>query len=371
MFGRVRGYHRTTVDLRDRPRQGCAGILIVSPALFVGAVALLGGVGHGTAHDLCVMLVGVLVAVAPTASLRRRSIRAGVSVDGGGLTEWYPLGFRRRTRWNRVDAVQATDFGIEILSGKRRVRIGPPLASWRTLAQRAAYETGVLTNESSSAATESPSAPVDMAVDPETVAAWLGIPQDGVLRCRPNFTGAAKAAVVSAAIAVFVVELIYWDYSLMGVLTSFFTTAVLGGSFFFFCTPLGRWCFAQLGGVDLNCKPGGIEQIGQDVFYHGEPTARGGYLNTWVHAWSGIRSVVRRGLFWYVNTTDGGFHIPVGLSNQDRLLHAIRQAIELRRSRLSLPRMTDNLTDAALSRAAAEPFPQERSLSLHTDDEGP
>ncbi|MBI5831661.1 MAG: hypothetical protein HZB16_05025 [Armatimonadetes bacterium] len=80
------------------------------------------------------------------------------------------------------------------------------------------------------------------------------------------------------------------------------------------------------------------------------------------YAWGGLKSLRRIGVFWVVTSTDGDLWLPPGLAHRERLLHAIRQAIEARQAGFSLPRMSGEVPAAALSRAALS-VDAERGLS--------
>jgi hypothetical protein len=87
------------------------------------------------------------------------------------------------------------------------------------------------------------------------------------------------------------------------------------------------------------------------------------------YAWGSLRQLDQREGHWIIQTVDGDLRLPPSMGGKEKLLEAVRNAIEARGRGLALPRLSADVPEAALSRAGAGAVDVERGLS-HVDDNG-
>ncbi|MBI5831655.1 MAG: hypothetical protein HZB16_04995 [Armatimonadetes bacterium] len=277
-------------------------------------------------------------------SVIRGSLRAGIRADDEGLTECYPLGFRRRVLWADFTSAEVTDHRAVLHHPRGKVVLEPPLADWSRLAERAQRHLGA----------SAPRLADDdvVALPPEEVALWLGIRHEGALVCTSGFHRWRHwwpwLLLASLALLRLPEGYLFWSV-FMAYMVMPLTIAASGA---------GLW---SVGGRrrdrrvrEVRATPASLD-VRSEAGWH-------------TYAWGGLRSVSKRGLFWVVATTDGDLWLPPRLVGGERLLHAIREAIKARRQGFELPRLTGDVPEAALSRAELR-VETERALSVAEADE--
>ena len=281
-------------------------------------VVLLMALTHGAAQwgmAMAALLVAATYLSFP--SLVRGAARAGITTDDEGLTEWYPLFYRRRLRWADITEVVASDFRAVLTHPRGHVVLEPPLADWAQIAGRAQRHLG-----------EEPTAQAHeedvLALPPEEVATWLGIERDGELRCESRFHRRWLWWLVMPFIAVGV-----------ALFTSLFLVvlALVYGS-----------GLAAVSGRRRDRRVHEVRATATSLELRSDEGWR-------TVAWGSIKELRKVGLFQVVHTTDGDLWLPPRLTNAERLLAAIGHAIEARRQGWALPRAAGDVPESALSRA--------------------
>jgi hypothetical protein len=311
-------------------RRGCGGVvclyLLFGVTVAVG-VALLPTAGPAWAAIFFsgLLLLSVLPWVLGRSFLRG-SLCAGVRIDSRGLRVCYPLGFGRRYGWDEIEDVLVDDNGASVLTSGGQVPLSGELSDWMHLVgqcQRALGRT--VTRELDR----------DAVVDlpPEEVARWLGVADDGALTCAsPHHRH--MPLYVALVVVLGVVHPALGALSLIG----------LG------CA--GYFGAARRRGRRIS----EVRATPTDLDVHTDTGWR-------KYPWGGLQRLARRGVFWVVSTVDGDLWLPPRLRNERTLLEAIRYAIEARRRGFALPRMSADVSEAALSRADAGVVDVERGLS--------
>jgi len=149
---------------------GCARFGMGCGMLFAAQiVVLLVVLMTGTTAEWLVLTVSLIMLAAYIAlpSIVRGSARAGITTDDEGLTEWYPLFFRRRVRWADITEAQVREHGATLHHPRYQVALAPPLADWAQIAARAQRHLG------QSPTVESHEDDV-LALPPQEVAAYAG-----------------------------------------------------------------------------------------------------------------------------------------------------------------------------------------------------
>ncbi len=274
-----------------------------------------------------VMVPLVIVTLVGLPPVFRGTLRSGVAVDDDGLTEHYPLGWRRRLPWSQVTELGQSPDSATLLAGTRRLTLDAGLCDWRALAERCREQLEPGAGP----------APEAASVAPDEVAEWLGLsPGEEFVSRVP-----ARAAVVGSLWLVALVVGLAWP-------------AVHGGHPYW--GPLltiailswrpGRWrrsvreARADAQGLRFRV-PSGWRDVGWDDLLEVRDNSEPRVVQT------------RRGEFWLTSDLPG----------RDRLLAAMRRAIEAREHGAALPRLAASAPDAALSRVTDTPPDAERGLS--------
>ncbi len=289
---------------------------------------------------------GVLMAMlAGTAAMLRvmhGSLRTGVSTDSEGFREHFWLGRRRRVRWADITAVEQSDDGAVVRHLGGELKLEPPLADWAQLAAMAQrHLNGERVDDEQDDEVR--------ALPPEEVAAWLGIERDGELTDRSRFRAWAKRGLAAWLVA----------------LVACFQAHLIGPAVLLEITGLVAITASGMQGV-LGRRRGASRGISQIRATADCLEVRG--TEGWrSYAWGGIKSLRRVGVFWVATTTEGDLWLPPDLRCRERLLAAMRGAIDARRQGFTLPRLTGDVPAAALSPAVLR-VDAERGLSASTEE---
>jgi hypothetical protein len=254
----------------------------------------------------------------------------GLYVNSRGLRLWHGLHFGPLYRWDDIQDVIIKDTGATVRTCTGDLQLGCDLDDWLYLAGECQRAMGRDEME-----LESDAAPD---VSPEEVAQWLGVSADGALRCRSWYWRFFQA--------------LFW-----GLVLLLLWYGVRHAAYIFW----PQWMFnAFLYLCILRMRRG--RRIAEIRATPTELDVRtdSGWRK---YAWHGLRRLVHRKQFWVVSTADGDLWLPPWLSNRETLLAAIRQAIDARQRGFALPRMSADVSQAALSRAGAGEVSVERGLS--------
>jgi hypothetical protein len=263
---------------------------------------------------------------------RRNSLCAGFRVEERGLRACYPLGFGRLYRWDEMEGVVIDEDGATIRTSRGSVRLRGDLSDWLRVAglcQRALGQT-VSRELDHDAVVDLPA---------EEVASWLGVSLDGSLRCTSLYHRRFYAYQLGSTL-VYLLGLYLWN---LGLLAASVIGMLLTGY-----NRASRKRGARIS--EVRASPTDLD-VRSDTGWHKYP-------------WGGLLRLVPRGRFWVVSTVDGDLWLPPGLKHGKTLLAAIRQAIEARQRGFALPRMSADVSQAALSRAEAGAMDAERGLSV-------
>ncbi|MBI5831654.1 MAG: hypothetical protein HZB16_04990 [Armatimonadetes bacterium] len=306
---------------------GCGALFSMQVVVFL--LIALAGTGTGASWLMPVLVAAMVAAYLAVPSLIRGAARAGITTDDEGVTEWYPLFFRRRVRWADLTMVEASDFRAVLAHPRGRVVLEPPLADWAQLAGRAQRQMGC-----------EPTIELHeddvLTLPPDEVAAWLGIARDGELSCVSRFHR----------------RWVWWLVAPLLVIGLMFASSL------FFIAFVGLYAsgLAAVTGRRRDRRVHEIRASANSLDVRSDAGWR-------TLSWGGIKDLTKTGLFWVVHTVDGDVWLPPRLSNVDPLLHAIRGAIEARRQGWALPRAVGDVPESALSRAELR-VETERGLSV-------
>ncbi len=275
-----------------------------------------------------------------------RSRRVAITADAKGCTEWLWLGWRR-TRWDEVSGVEVSDDSARIVTARGTVEFGPGLNNWLELAESARAAAGL------PAAGELPDD--TMRIPPEEVAGWLGIEPDEALECRSDHLerqmGLLRGFLLAEAGVMAALTLYHWSVFPSLARSTLVTLAMVCGLACLMPRPLRRSKASEQQVEAVRATADALEV--QD--------ARGRWRR---FAWGSLRRLTPFGRFQVLSTPEGDVALPPRLTNADRLLGAIEQAIAARRRGLALPRMTgEGVPEGAISRASEVEVAVERGLS--------
>lgn len=244
-----------------------------------------------------------------------------VSTDAEGWREWrWPCVVRRR-RWDELLAVEAD----RLVTARGPLVVPPQLRHAEELLARGRAALG--------ATDERDDVPVDIA--PDQVAAWLGLPPDGLLVCDNPLAGvvAPRAVRLGCPVALggCALALVLWRPVLLGWLVTY--VGLVAG--------VVRWGTPAETAREVRASPDWL-----DV------RLPGGWRRL---AWGSLRALSGdEGSLWLLRTTQGDVRIPWRLRQTEPLLHAVRQALEARAQGLELPRLSGDVPETALSRATLD-----------------
>jgi hypothetical protein len=269
-------------------------------------------------------------------STMRGALRAGVSVDAAGFTEWYPLGFRLRHRWDRVRDVVLRDGEAIVLVGNRWVPLAPPLAGWREIAARAQH----------ALAPEEAAPEPGALVHPSEVMLWLGARRELVCAAPARWWRPLALAVLVglAALPFAALEVRTGELSLVLALLNAAALAVLSAT--------GGLAFIN-GPADRRVSR--VHATGDGI----DAQSDAGWRR---YGWGALAALRREGLCWVVETTDGDLWLPPDLRGRPELLAALETALAARDRGQILPPAEAEVPATALSRASGEAS-DERGLS--------
>lgn len=317
-------FHREGLGAGWRQRgaasHGCARAFLLPVGL--GAVlgltgALLGPWGAG------------LATLALLPSVLRGRLRAGVRSDARGLRECYPLGLGRRLDWDALVGVDLREDGATVHGPGRDIELAPPLADWLLLATQCARAAGVV--DGGAAVLELP---------PGEVATWLHLPADGELVCRSRHHRLHGWRLLAGWTCVSLVGLSLGPVLALPLLLA----AVVG------------WWFGGRLGRRRGQRVDEVRATGTELEVHSDT----GWHR---YAWGGLRQLTTLYEFRVVSTPDGDLWLPPDLTDRDRLLFAMRQAIDARQQGQALPRLTAGVPETALSLARSGTTEADRGLS--------
>jgi hypothetical protein len=274
----------------------------------------------------------------------------GVHVNAHGLLVLHTFRLGRRMAWDEFREVVVDEHGLTLLTRRGELKLGYKLTDWAHLAARCRREMGKSEDHDSDR-----DAVVD--VSPEEVARWLGVAADGALVCRSPYFRRMKIGYILFCSAL-------WCLTIAAALA---------------LVTLGDWGVAAV----LQVVPALFTLEHYAIWTAGRsrrirevratPTELDVRFDTgWRrYAWGGIYSFVPRGLYWMVSTVEGDLLLPPFVNRGRTLLEAMREAIDARQRGFALPRMSADIPDAALSRAASAEVTIERGLSRAEDGEQP
>ncbi len=274
------------------------------------------------------------------------SRRVAITADAQGCTEWIWPWRRRWIRWAEVTGIEVSDESARIVSVRGTLELDPRVGNWLELAERARVAAGL--------SVETEAADAAWCVPREEVAAWLGIEVDEALDCRSDHLRRQRRlarwlmvgnASLLASMGLYAMSLVK-EFKPLLLLPSLVMLALV------WLIPLLR----HLGASDQR-----IEAVRATADALEVQDARGGWRR---FAWGSLRRLTPFGRHQVVSTPEGDIMLPPRLTNADRLLGAIEQAIAARRRGLSLPRMTgEGVPEGAISRASEVEVAVERGLS--------
>jgi hypothetical protein len=315
----------------EAPSQRGLGAGCALPALAtVAAVALMATLA--AKYPLLTSLVYLLVAASGVMApaLHRGPQRTGIAVDQHGLRECYRWRWGRRVRWDQIRSVALRPDGATVQTARGPIELDDRLDDWQAIAGRCFQALG-------SEMPPSLDREDTVEVPAGEVVQWLGVADDEILSCVSNYHQRFHGYVRLAFIGLFLLVLAMAPVLSRPLLLTMLVLTMLLLPSMLLLTSAGpgraqRLHEVRAGGAELDVR-----------------TAAGWRRQ----AWSGLRSLARRGQFWVVETADGELWLPPELTNLELLLHAIRQAIDARSQGLVLPRMTADVPAAALSLSAA------------------
>ncbi|MBI5835156.1 MAG: hypothetical protein HZB16_22860 [Armatimonadetes bacterium] len=332
--GKRRFYEQAPTPNAARVLGGC-GLLTVATI----AMAVIASIGSGWLAALAAgVILAPLLAVVP--SLLRGGTRAGVSIDDELLIEWYPLGWRRATPLATIERVGITDQGAMVYTSGRNIPLEPPLCDWLRVACACRLAIGA----------EVPASYLEdaaLSLPTEEVEQWLGIERGGTLQLSSSFHRRAYPILQGLLVGSGLLSLLLTNINGMMALPAAAIFALSARA------PRGR---------------------GRRVL---EIQARGAELDVLTdegwrrYAWGSFLSLGQRGLFWVIGTPQGDIWLPPGLPQLERLLRAVQSSIEARKRGWSMPRMTADVSEAAISLVREQSSEVERGISPVAQAEPP
>lgn len=301
------------------------------------AVVFAFGLAAGGCSALVSLATALLLLLGFRGAAWRGSLCAGVGVGPHGLRVCYPLGFGRRYAWSELTDVVVEERGATLRSTRGDIEIRSNMQDWLHLVGRCQRALGRPVSR-----VLDDGAVVELA--PETVAKWLGVDADGALVCTRSHRAEMIAVGVAALMFAVLARLLHMPWWAWPVLTG--ECAVLPYAF--------TWRLRRREAREVRATTTALDVR----------TASGWRR----YPWGGLHRVVRHSAFWVVHTVDGDLCLPKELSHVQTLLGAIRNAIHARHRGYALPRMGEDVPDAALSRAVAGKVSVERGLSRADDD---
>lgn len=298
-----------------------------------------------------------LVLVLPNAM--RGSLLRGLWVDDEGVEEVYLPARRVCYRWRQLTGIQGGENQVTLTFGGRSLRLGPPVSNWGQIAERADSRLN-----GDELGNQEPDVPL------ERVAQWLRVPITGHLPCHsayhrwhkwperaflllyPLVFVAAERALVAALPftsdpstprAVVVGQIVALLMGLLGLplgMVALVVAAIRRRAYHLH--PERRI-------HQIDATPSAIEAR-SDVGWH-------------AHGWGSLRGIEQRGRFTVVSTTDGDLWLTPDLTHRDRLLDAIRSAIDAHAEGLVLPRPVGHVPETALSPAELSQVGADRGVS--------
>jgi len=296
------------------------------PLLVVAISTMVIDVGPRWWLVAIVALLGVSLRAAA-----RNSWCAGLRLDARGLRACYPLGFGWLYRWDELQDVEIDQMGATVRTRRGDVRLHGNLSDWVHLAGQCRRSLGLPAN---------PDPVPDAAPDlpPAEVARWLGVDIDGTLLCRVDYRWQRGGSILAAALALVVLAHTHVPF-VRGELVVLALVFIVGAASF----GKGR----QM--REIRATPRELDVR----------TGRG-----WrKYAWGGLHGLEKRGEVWIAKSVDGDIVLLPQLRNREKVLEAIRNAIDARQRGFALPRMSADVPQAALSRAMAGEASAERGLS--------
>ncbi|MBI5835157.1 MAG: hypothetical protein HZB16_22865 [Armatimonadetes bacterium] len=260
--------------------------------------------------------------------------RAGLAVDSAGFSERWPLGWRRRTRWDRVVDVELGDKTAVLVTQDRRLALHGWLIEWRDaalLCQRWLARTSGLDPDA---------ADLD---HPETVAQWLDLAPGAAIELRSNGSVGGLLFAALFCLMPLVFALAFALPEALGILPAVLlvlAVAVVAR----FATVVTR-ARVDASGIQLRTLTGWHAVSWSSLVSASSPVS--------------IEDAV-------LQTEDGRFRLPVNLEPREQFLAAANRAIEARRGGAVLPRLTDSaeVPDGAISLTGAGHAAAERGISL-------
>ncbi len=271
-----------------------------------------------------------------------------LAVDDKGITEVRYLG-KRRFPWRYLSAVHRRDDGATLCFGTTaRLDVPSTINDWAAVVARAE---ALLANQ--------PPAEDELPVPPELVAEWLALGDQEQLVCTAighRWLVWAEPPMVLAglAAAVWIVSS-YWH-----IVAPVLVVLVLCMAAFGLPAPIAK---VLVNALARHCYRAAAERRVDRVLAtpdHLDVHSAAGWHR---YAWGGLRAVEQSGPFTVVGTADGDLWLPPNLTNAERLLDAIRSAISAESRGLVLPRAGEEVPEAAISLARAEPADDGRGLS--------
>jgi len=297
------------------------------------------------AYDSPLWFVGVATGLLLCARIAGASWRFGIHTDGEGLVERYLNGRARAVRWDEITAVELTDSQATLRYPGGEVRLAPPLGNWALIATTAQRHLG--------GAGEVSRGEEEIALAEAQVAGWLGIGPDGALTmAEPRPLNAWVVVGVFLAIGA-----VAWARGSVPL-----AALALGAAL---AVPLCRveiWLISRWAARRPEyCQVKQIRATPRAL----EVRSDAGWRSV---SWGAL---LRRsgGPVWVtVTSLQGDLLVPIWLRGRRQLLHAIDEAIAARRAGLSLPRLTGDVPESALSRAELS-VEAERGLSAAEGNE--
>jgi hypothetical protein len=287
------------------------------------------------ARALFWVFVAVFVGIGPAILLFGSGLARTMTADASGVRR----GLRRLARWEEIEGVDWRDDGAIVRTGRGSFEIDGDLDEWRALAARC--QAACQNEPTTTTATDLPA---------EQVAAWLGLAPGEELtdasRDRRDETLGCGVCVALVALDLLNDVLLNPPWHILLNLGLVLPALFAWQAF--------QWSTLSAPRVaELRARGDGLEL-----------RARGRWRRL---AWGALLGLERRRWHWLLRTDAGRFRLPAGLTQLDRLLPAIRQAIAAREQGLALPRMTADVPDAAISLSAAQSPGEERGLSRFED----
>jgi hypothetical protein len=298
----------------SRAGMGVLLLSVLGMMLYLGCSRIDGGRPWWTLAWLLAVLLGARPLLAGGLTLAWR-------LTDEGLEQVRYLRPPRRIAWDEIRAVRLRPDYLELTTDQGVVVIGEETPRWVELADGIEQRLGHL----------APPPAADQ-VSPAEVAEWLGLAEGETLICNtPRFVaGWLVGAAFYAALGCWLCFQTWWR-----------------GRLHWHDPLIWAWmvtlCFmkACIARQEVCAKPECLE------------VRTGNHRLLLRLAWGSLWSLSNETHGWLLRTRDGDLMLSTRLSNFERLRSAIYRAIEANQSGQALPRMTDEVPDAALSRAEA------------------